>query len=293
MSSGESSGFRLKPTHLSSSFLTVILLVAELAYGAVGGLDKIVITLGACVAFEAALSLFLLGRRPRLLSAYVSGLSLTILLRPESRLVWPLLVGAFLSIASKYTIRYRDRHLFNPTNFGISILILFAPSHVALLSHEMGNHWIPISILWVLGFTVAGMARILHVSATYAACFLGLAWVRSLIVGSSFWTEFAPATGPMYQLLVFFMLTDPRTTVGSRRGRVGVVALVAFVEALLRIGNDLEWPGFHVFAPAPAILALFLVGPIALAIDLRRRSRTARSGDGVSAPSARRAPAPG
>jgi len=68
------------------------------------------------------------------------------------------------------------------------------------------------------------------------------------------------------------MLTDPPTTVGTKRGRIGVVVLIAIVECLFRLANDFEWPLAELVAPAPAIIALFLVGPIALAIDLRRRA---------------------
>ena len=61
-------------------------------------------------------------------------------------------------------------------------------------------------------------------------------------------------TGPMYQLFIFFMVTDPKTTVRTRRGQVVVVIIVAFVEMLLRLANV-------VYAP---FYALFLVGPAAM-----------------------------
>ena len=79
----------------------------------------------------------------------------------------------------------------------------------------------------------------------------------------------------MYQLLTFFMLTDPRTTVGTRRGRMVTVALIALLECGFRLANDFDLPGAAPFAPAPAILALAIVGPIALALDLRRRAPAA------------------
>src|SRR5207244_466526 len=43
----------------------------------------------------------------------------------------------------------------------------------------------------------------------------------------------APITGPMYQLFIFFMITDHRTKVGSIRGRIDVAALGALVEAAI------------------------------------------------------------
>ena len=60
-------------------------------------------------------------------------------------------------------------------------------------------------------------------------------------------------TGPMYQLFIFFMITDPKTTVRSKKGQCIVVFLVAFAEFLLRLHQV-------VYAP---FYALFIVGPAA------------------------------
>jgi hypothetical protein len=66
----------------------------------------------------------------------------------------------------------------------------------------------------------------------------------------------------MYQLFVFFMTTDPRTTVSDTRWQCVVVFLVAVVEMILRL-NEVIYAPFY---------ALFLVGPTALAIDTWRKS---------------------
>ena len=77
----------------------------------------------------------------------------------------------------------------------------------------------------------------------------------------------------MYQLFIFFMVTDPRTTVHTRRGRMIVVAIVALVEALIRLAGDYNVAALTPLYPAPPILALAIVGPIAMAIDLMRSAR--------------------
>lgn len=262
---------RPTPKNLITILITLILVVGEWRFGIVGGYGKLALTLGTCVAVEAFLSLFLLGRRPMLQSAYITGISLTILLRPQGGLVWPFVAGAALSIGCKYVLRYRGRHLWNPSNFGISVLLLLAPARVALLSHEFGNDVLGNAVIWGVGLLVASQARVLHITLTYAISFALLALVRAGITGHPLLAEVAPLTGPMYQLLLFFMLTDPRTVVASRRGRITTVVVIAIVEALIRLANDFELPGAAVFAPAPPILALFLIGPIALWLDLRRR----------------------
>jgi len=76
----------------------------------------------------------------------------------------------------------------------------------------------------------------------------------------------APITGPMYQLFIFFMITDPKTTVRSFRGQCGVAFLVAAAEAAFRLTEFVHAPYY----------ALFLVGPatnlIEIAADRRRRA---------------------
>jgi Na+-translocating ferredoxin:NAD+ oxidoreductase RnfD subunit len=61
----------------------------------------------------------------------------------------------------------------------------------------------------------------------------------------------------MYQLFIFFMVTDPKTTVRPRWGQAVVVFFVAFVEMLLRLAEV-------VYAP---FYALFIVGPTAMVIE--------------------------
>ena len=98
------------------------------------------------------------------------------------------------------------------------------------------------------------------------------AFLRSWITGHPWQAEVAPITGPMYQLFVFFMITDPKTTVRSRMAQCAVAFVVAFVEFLLRLNQV-------VYAP---IYALFLVGPAANLIEIwldSRRGRAARSSE--------------
>jgi hypothetical protein len=75
----------------------------------------------------------------------------------------------------------------------------------------------------------------------------------------------------MYQLFVFFMITDPRTIVRDRRWQVVVVVIIALVESLIRFASDQGWLLPTAFNAAPPLVALFLVGPVAKWIDLRRQ----------------------
>jgi Na+-translocating ferredoxin:NAD+ oxidoreductase RnfD subunit len=113
------------------------------------------------------------------------------------------------------------------------------------------------AVIWLLGFAIVWRVGRLHVSATYVVSFVVLAFVRSAITGVPWQAVLAPITGPMYQLFIFFMVTDPKVSVRSKRGQALVVVAVAVVEALLRLQEVIYAPFY----------ALFLVGPAALAIE--------------------------
>src|SRR5690606_23096177 len=89
-------------------------------------------------------------------------------------------------------------------------------------------------------------------------------------LGQAILPEIAPLTGPMYQLFIFFMITDPRAVVRGRKWQVVVAVLIALAETAIRFGSDQAWPMPTAFSAAPAFLALAIVGPVAKWIDLRR-----------------------
>ena len=258
------------PRYLIAGLITLVLLVAQLRYHMVGGYERLAVALGTCVAAEAALSWFVRGRIVNLQSAYISGLSLTLLVKPQAGALWPFVAGGFLAIASKYVLQYRNNHLWNPTNFAIVALLLAAPGRITVLSHQWGNELATNLVIWAFGIVIAARVRVLHITVTYVVSFLILTAARATLFGQPLLPEIAPITGPMYQLFVFFMITDPRTVVRDRRGQVAVAVLVALAETLIRAAADQGWPLPTAFAVAPPLVALAVVGPVAKFIDLRR-----------------------
>ncbi len=268
---------RMDPRYPVSFLITLILVLGEARYGILGGYDRLVIALGVCVATELVLSRLLHGSVANLASAYITGISLALLIKPRADLLWPFALGGFLAIASKYVLRYRGRHLWNPSNFAISVLLLVAPASVAILSRQWGNDLATNAVIWCFGLLIVSRVRMLHVTLTYVACFLALAALRHGIVGGPLLAEIAPITGPMYQLFIFFMITDPKTTVSTVRGRIIVAATVAVAEAAIRLAGDFHVAQLSRLYPAPPILALAIVGPVANVIDLYRAGRSGRS----------------
>jgi Na+-translocating ferredoxin:NAD+ oxidoreductase RnfD subunit len=260
----------LDPRYPIAFLITLILVVGQAGYGILGSYDRLATTLSVCVATELGLSRLLRGRFVNIYSAYITGISLALLTKPRGDLLWPFALGAFLAIASKYVLTYRGRHLWNPSNLAISLLVVIAPGSVAILSHQWGNVLATNAVIWFFGLLIVARVRMLHVTLTYVVCFVALAVLRSLVVGSPALAEIAPLTGPMYQLFVFFMMTDPRTTVRGVRGRILVAAIVALAEMVIRVAGDYHVAALAPLYPAPPILALAIVGPIAKWIDLRR-----------------------
>jgi Na+-transporting NADH:ubiquinone oxidoreductase subunit NqrB len=251
--------FSFENRFLAPLLITTILLVGELTFGMLESWGKLFIAIGTSVAVELALGRLITRKWPHLASAYITGISVGILIR--SPLIWPYALCATLSIMSKYVLRWNGRHLWNPSNFGVSIMFLLYPAAVASLSIQWGNTLLPMLVVWVLGSLIIWRLRRFHICATYVTSFLVLSFARSALTGTPWLANVAPLTGPMYQLFIFFMITDPKTTVSGVRAQCFVAVLVALAEAFLRLKGIVDAPYY----------ALFLVGPAANAVEIIAR----------------------
>ena len=252
---------RIDNRYLPPLLITSILLTAHLSFGILEGWERTALAIVTAIAAELVMGRLTYGTWPHPASAYVSGISAGILVR--SPFLWPYVLTSLISITSKYVLRLKGRHLWNPTNFGVSAVVFLAPATVTVLSIQWGNVVAPMVVIWLLGSVITWRVGRLHISATYVASFLLFSLVRTAITGTPWLANVAPITGPMYQLFIFFMVTDPKTTVKSWWGQCVVVFFVAFVEMLLRLAEV-------VYAP---FYALFLVGPVAMLVEIWLESR--------------------
>jgi Na+-translocating ferredoxin:NAD+ oxidoreductase RnfD subunit len=244
--------------YLPPLFITLILLVGQVSFGVLESFSRTLLAIGTAIAFELVLARLVYHKWPVLASAYITGISVGILIRsPE---FWPYALTSAIAITSKYVVRWRGRHLWNPSNFAICAMLLLAPEFIATLSIQWGNTIWPMLVVWVLGAFITWRVKRFHITATYVASFVVLAGVRTLITGHPFLAEVAPITGPMYQLFIFFMITDPKTTVKSNTGQCVVAFLVALAEMCFRLAQNVDAPYF----------ALTVVGPAAMAIEIWR-----------------------
>lgn len=249
------SGFTFPKQYIAPLLITGILLAAHISFGILDGYQKLLTAIIVAISVEMILHKAVTGKFRNVSSAYISGISAGILVR--SPLIWPFALCAAISIASKYVLRYKGRHIWNPTNFGVVAIILIASDSAAILSIQWGNNMWAMFVIWIIGIISLWKIKKLNITLTYISAFIVFAWVRSIATGDPFLAEVAPLTGPMYQLFVLFMMTDPKTTVKSRKGQNAVAFSIALVEMFFRLGEA-------VYAP---FYALFIVGPIALIIE--------------------------
>jgi enediyne biosynthesis protein E5 len=255
----------LDSRYLPPIFITCILLAGNLTFGMLESYQKTLLAIVTSIVTEMALGRMLLGKWPHPASAYITGISVGILIRSPA--FWPYALCSAISITSKYVLRVKGRHIWNPSNFGISVMLFLAADTVATLSIQWGNYLLPMIMIWILGCVIVWRVHRLHITATYVVSFLAFAFLRSWMTGSPWQSEVAPITGPMYQLFVFFMVTDPKTTVRTKTGQCIVVFLVAVAEMVMRL-NQIVYAPFY---------ALFLVGPAALLVESWLDSRPANA----------------
>jgi enediyne biosynthesis protein E5 len=249
--------FTVDQRYIAPVFITLILLTGHLSFGVLESPWKTLLAITTSIVLEIVLGKMMTGKIPHLASAYISGISVGILVRsPEW---WPYALCAAISITSKYVIRVDGRHIWNPSNFGISVMLLIAAESVATLSIQWGNNLYPMIVIWILGSIIISRLHRFHICATYVISFIAYAFLRSQITGHDFLAELAPITGPMYQLFIFFMITDPKTTVGTKKAQM-------FVAFMVRLTGSF----YAIHAP---YYALFLVGPVANLIEIGLKNR--------------------
>ena len=248
---------------LAPILVSVVLVVGQLTFGFLESWTRTATAIGTSILVDLLLGRIFSGRWPNIASAYVTGISIGMLVRsPE---LWPYALCAAISITSKYLIRMDGRHLWNPSNLGMVAMLVLASDSVAGLSVQWGNNLLPMIVVWCFGTAIISTLGRFHITASYVAAFLFFSVVRALTTGHPWLAEVAPITGPMYQLYIFFMITDPKSTVHPKWAQSAVAVLVAAAEAIFRLFQFVHAPYY----------ALFVVGPAANLIEivLARRAR--------------------
>ncbi len=198
------------------------------------------------------------------LSAIITSLSLTLLLRTD--LVALAALAALIAISSKFLVRIRGKHVFNPANLAI-VTLMASSDHAWISSGQWGSAALGAFALACLGFIVLTRARRAETTVGFLA-FYGL-----LLFGRALWLG-DPLAIPLHQvqsgaLLVFafFMISDPKTTPDTATGRIVYAMLVAATAFAIQ---------YLLYQPHGPILALVVTAPLVPVIDYLLRGTNYR-----------------
>ena len=155
---------KLKP-YLAPILITAILAVGDFNYRVLSSYWYTAAAILTAIVAETAFSLFVSGRLPHFASAYITGISVGIIL--QAPVAWPFIMCSLLSISSKYALRLKGRHIWNPSNLGVSLLLFIIPDWVAPLSQQWGNDTPVLLIIAALGCTILYTLGRLHITLTF------------------------------------------------------------------------------------------------------------------------------
>lgn len=159
-------------------------------------------------------------------------------------------------IGNKFVIRWKDKHIFNPTN--LALVVILASGLGWISPSQWGQvAWFGFLIA-CLGSLVVTRAARADVTPAFLTFYVGLLFSRALWLGD-------PLTIPLHQiesgaLLIFsfFMISDPKTTPDSSTGRI-VFALIVALTAL--------YIQFHFFKPNGPLWGLIACSPLVPLLD--------------------------
>ncbi|MCB0358040.1 MAG: RnfABCDGE type electron transport complex subunit D [Bdellovibrionales bacterium] len=144
-----------------------------------------------------------------LLSAGITCTGVALLLR--SSLPWTHAAAASLAIASKFLVRVRGKHLFNPANFGVLAGHTLLPG-TWISPGQWGNDLA--IVLWIAGFGCYGVRRTATARLTWGflGSYLGL-WLlhRVCWLGYEWGVWLHQLENGTLLVFAFFMISDPKT----------------------------------------------------------------------------------
>ena len=189
------------------------------------------------------------------LSPLITSLSLTLLFRTDVTAIAAL--AALVAISSKFLIRVRGKHIFNPANIAI-VTLMVSTDHAWISSGQWGSAAMGAFAIACLGLIVLTRAR----RAETTIGFLG--FYALMLFGRAYWLG-DPLAIPIHQLqsgallvFAFFMISDPKTTPDTRFGRIVYSALVASIAFVIQ---------YVLYQPHGPIFALIATAPLVPVID--------------------------
>lgn len=252
--------WRSDPRHYQILGLSSVLAYGLTRLGFDVSASRVALTIASTLAAQWACTR--LWRLPRFdpKSALISGLGLCFLLRTDRP--WLIPAIAAITIGSKFAIRFRGKHVWNPTNFGLAFGMA-AIGGVWVSPGQWGSVAFFAFLVLCLGGLVVNRAARSDVTCAFVAFYAAILFARSLWLGE-------PVTIPLHRLangafliFCFFMISDPKTTPDRHGGRILFAALVAlgaaYITFILNRTNGLIW-SLAALAPTVPLIDRILPG---------------------------------
>ncbi len=235
---------------------------------------------GSALATQWLFSRWLgIGFDPR--SPLISGLSLCLLARAAGP--WSLAATAVISIASKFLLRSRGKHVWNPTNLGLVVMSL-ATGAVWVSPGQWGSGLWLLLLFGGLGMLVTYRASRSDVTWAFLGFWSLVVFGRALWLGDPLAIPIHALQSGSILIFAFLMISDPKTTPDTRMGRVAFAGVVALVAGVIQ---------FKFYQPAAPLLALAFCAPLVPLFDrLLPGERYSWRGTGFTGPSQRSAFSP-
>jgi len=143
------------------------------------------------------------------------------------------LLAAFLTVVSKYVLRFNQKHIFNPSAFGI-IAALLLTKDAWLSPGQWGSNAVIFFGVITFGTIVVTRVQKLDVSLAFLLTFIGLLYWRQVYILGWPMDHFihSVSTGSLL-LFTFFMISDPRTSPNHPFARIIWAVLIAVVSFYL------------------------------------------------------------
>jgi enediyne biosynthesis protein E5 len=258
----------------SSLLLTGLLLLPNFVVAPA----QVFLTLAAAAAVQWGFARALRLKNAGVLSPLITALGVCLFLRADNFWIHPLASAA--AVASKFLIRFRGKHIFNPSNFGVVVALLLLPG-AWVTPGQWGYGVLTAAWCVALGSTVVYRAQRNDISWAFLVLYLGILAVRTAWLGLS-WSAFYFQINGGLLIFSFFMISDPMATPNHARGRVVFAALVASLAYLLQYtfypsvaqlwirGETRGWTNAalaYKFHAQGLLLALFAASPLVPLMD--------------------------
>lgn len=234
--------------------LTVWTTLGQTAYYFNRNMADLTAAIATACLLDFVLALVVLRQVAIPLSAYITGLSIAIMIESNDWHVY--VVAGVWGVLSKYLLRDNKRHFFNPSNFAIVMLLLFSHGTATIApGSQWGADYRVAVVILALGLMMMRRVHRLDLALAWLAGFAFMGLVRMALGQGGLVFVWGPLTGAEFALFTFSMMPDPKASPPTRRGRIVWGASIALLDGIMRY-YEIRYSMFYALFIHTALLPL-------------------------------------